>query len=138
MNETTSRNLQFISALLEAILAIPFIGGIIVISSGYTALVVMLILHATTYYFCSRTNRNASGSIIGIVTSLIAWIPIIGWAMHLSTAILLFINSAIKERQLFNYDYPNVGYDLSDPVIKPDIEQSNQQQNEENTIKEDR
>ena len=90
--------LLWITGLAEAFLAIPFLGGGIVVSTGYTALGVMFVLHAITLFFCFREFSPKSGSILGIITSLLAWIPFIGWALHLLTAAVLVITAAMSGR----------------------------------------
>ncbi|WP_159884642.1 hypothetical protein [Paenibacillus puerhi] len=82
-----------ISAILEAILGIPFLGGTIVISMGYSPLGIMFILHVITLALALREQGPKLGSIVGILTSLIAWIPFVGMVMHILTAILLFFTS---------------------------------------------
>lgn len=88
--------LLWITGLAEALLAIPFIGGGFVISTGYTALGVMFVLHAVTLFFCFREYSPKSGSILGIITSLVSWFPLIGWVMHLITAVVLLITAAMS------------------------------------------
>ena len=88
--------LLWITGLAEAFLAIPLIGGGFVISTGYSALGVMFVLHAITLFFCFREYSPKTGSILGIITSLIAWIPGIGWGFHLITAAVLLITAAMS------------------------------------------
>ncbi|MBW7457564.1 hypothetical protein ACFOLF_11390 [Paenibacillus sepulcri] len=96
-----SRVLRFISAILEACLGIPIIGGIFVISMSYSPLIFMFVLHLVTLFFCFRERSGKIGSIVGIVTSLIAWIPIVGMIMHIISAIILLI-SAVGDRSSNN------------------------------------
>jgi hypothetical protein len=91
--------LLWLTGLAEAFLAIPFLGGGIVVSTGYTALGVMFILHVITLFFCFREYSPKSGSILGIITSLVAWFPLIGWAMHLLTAVVLIFSAAMADRR---------------------------------------
>ncbi|MNH41579.1 hypothetical protein D3C79_1031040 [compost metagenome] len=56
----------------------------------------MLILHIITLVFCSQHNKPIAGSILGIVTSLLAWIPVLGMIMHIITAIILLISYSKK------------------------------------------
>lgn len=98
MRMKTSAALLWIAGIAEAFLAIPFIGGGFVISTGYSALGVMFVLHAITLFFCFREFSPKSGPILGLITSLLAWIPLIGWALHLLTAIVLFINASVAGR----------------------------------------
>lgn len=92
--------LLWITGLAELLLAIPFIGGTFVISTGYTALGAMFLLHAVTLFFCFREYTSKSGSILGIITSLVAWIPLIGWAMHLLTAAVLLLAAGISSARV--------------------------------------
>ncbi|GGE01607.1 hypothetical protein [Paenibacillus nasutitermitis] len=89
-----SRVLRFISAILEACLGIPIVGGLFVISMSYSPLMFMFVLHLITLFFCFRERSGKIGSIAGIVTSLLAWIPILGMIMHILSAIILFISAA--------------------------------------------
>ena len=88
--------LLWITGLAEAFLAIPLIGGGFVISTGYSVLGVMFVLHAITLFFCFREYSPKSGSILGIITSAIALIPGIGWVFHLITAAVLLITAAMS------------------------------------------
>lgn len=88
--------LLWITGLAEAFLAIPLIGGGFVISTGYSVLGVMFVLHAITLFFCFREYSPKSGSILGIITSAIAWFPGIGWVFHLITAAVLLITAAMS------------------------------------------
>lgn len=94
---STSRILKWITGGGEAILAIPFIGGLLVISSYYTVLPLMLALHITTLILSNKDGGDTYPSILGIVTSCIAWIPIVGFIMHMITAILLLINAGKRD-----------------------------------------
>ncbi|MBT2584158.1 hypothetical protein J7E21_15505 [Planococcus sp. ISL-109] len=94
----TSVALLWITGLAEAFLAIPFIGGGFVISAGYSPLGVMFVLHAITLFYCFKEYSPKSGSILGIITSTLAWIPLIGWALHLLTAMVLLISAAVSGR----------------------------------------
>ncbi|CAM4368779.1 hypothetical protein L1N85_22685 [Paenibacillus alkaliterrae] len=88
--------LLMITGIFEAVLGIPVLGGAIVLLSGYTLLFVTLVLHIVTLVLCSQNNRPIAGSILGIVTSVLAWIPILGMIMHIATAIVLLIAASKK------------------------------------------
>lgn len=96
MKMKVSIALLWITGLAEALLAIPFIGGSFVLSTGWTALGVMFVLHAITLFFCFREYSPKSGSILGIITSMVAWLPGIGWLMHLLTAAVLLITAGMS------------------------------------------
>ncbi|WP_026691498.1 hypothetical protein [Alteribacter aurantiacus] len=91
---SVSRILKWITGGLEAVLGIPFLGGMIVISLLYTPLVFMLALHIVTLILTKKDGGESTGSILGIITSCIAWIPVVGMVMHILTATFLMINAA--------------------------------------------
>lgn len=96
---SSSRIMKWITGGLEATLAFPVLGAIIVIATGYWALAVMLVLHIITLVMTKKDNGASLGSVLGIITSCIAWIPFVGWFMHLLSAIFLVINAATKDKE---------------------------------------
>jgi hypothetical protein len=91
-----SRILKWVTGGLEAILGIPVLGGIIVIGLSWTPLFVMLVLHIITLVLSKRNNEPIYGSMLGIVTSLVAWIPVVGWILHVLSAIFLMVSAGKK------------------------------------------
>ncbi|WP_411344898.1 hypothetical protein ACE3MZ_02035 [Paenibacillus sp. WLX1005] len=85
--------MKWLTFALEALMAIPLIGGTFVISYGYGPLFIAFILHLITLVLAIRARRSPFGNAIGIVTSAIAWIPVVGWIMHTITAIVLLLES---------------------------------------------
>jgi hypothetical protein len=57
----------------------------------------MLVLHIVTLVISVNEKSGKTGSIVGIITSCIAWIPFVGMIMHLISALLLLIDAAKKE-----------------------------------------
>jgi uncharacterized membrane protein YtjA (UPF0391 family) len=90
--------LLLITAIIEAVLGFPVLGGTLVVLTGYTVLFVMLVLHIVTLVLCSQHNKPIIGSVFGIVTSVLAWIPILGMILHITTAVLLFIAVSKKDQ----------------------------------------
>ncbi|OBZ15626.1 MULTISPECIES: hypothetical protein [Bacillales] len=97
--------LLLVTAIIEAVLGFPVLGGTLVIFSGYTLLFATLVLHIVTLVLCSQHNKPIVGSILGIVTSVLAWIPILGMIMHITTAVFLFI-AVSKKDQHVNPPFP--------------------------------
>lgn len=96
---SAARIMRLVTGAAEAFLGIPIIGALFIISQGYVPLLVMFILHLITYIL-SRNNRSTTaGSILGMITSLIAWIPFVGITMHIISAITLLITGALSERK---------------------------------------
>ncbi|WP_144509331.1 hypothetical protein [Bacillus sp. FJAT-22090] len=92
-----SKVLKWVTGGLEALLGIPILGATIVISFLWIPLLVMLILHITTLVLTKNEGGTITGSVLGIVTSCIAWIPFVGMIMHIISAIFLMIDAAKPE-----------------------------------------
>ncbi|KQL36521.1 hypothetical protein [Psychrobacillus sp. FJAT-21963] len=91
---SSSKVLKWVTGGLEAILGIPILGATIVLSFLWIPLFVMLILHIITLVITNKEGGSTTGSILGIVTSCIAWIPFVGMIMHILTAIFLMIDAS--------------------------------------------
>ncbi len=96
---STSKILKWVSGGLEALLGIPLIGASIIIGFLWFPLVIMLALHIVTLVFTRKEGGSTVGSILGIVTSCIAWIPFVGMIMHILTAIFLMIDAAKSNKE---------------------------------------
>jgi hypothetical protein len=57
----------------------------------------MLVLHIITLVLTKKDGGKTTGSILGIVTSCIAWIPVIGMIMHILSAVFLMIDASKPE-----------------------------------------
>ena len=90
----TTQIWKLVTAIGETILAIPVLGGIIVLSSAWSALGILFALHIVTLIFAVKNNKGKAGSILGIVTNILGWIPILGWILHIASAVLLWIGFA--------------------------------------------
>lgn len=97
MGLSTSRILKWVTGGLEVILGIPVLGGALILSLAWTPLFVMAILHILTLILSVKDNGNKHGSILGIITSVIGWIPFVGMVLHIITAILLMVDAAKKQ-----------------------------------------
>lgn len=101
----TSTTLKWVSGGLEALLGIPILGGTIVMSLLWTPLLLMAILHIVTLIIAIKENEKTHGSILGIVTSVLAWIPFLGMAMHIASAIVLMMDAAKTKNDIHFYDH---------------------------------
>lgn len=81
---------------MEAFLGIPILGGLFVISTGYTPLWVMLAVHIVTLLLSSKENTVRIGSVLGIITACLAWIPVLGMLLHILTAVVLLLNALFE------------------------------------------
>lgn len=91
---SASRVLKWVTGSMEAILGIPLLGATIILGLYWTPLVVMLVLHIITLVLTKKDGGPSTGSILGIVTSCIGWIPLVGMIMHILSAIFLMLNAA--------------------------------------------
>ncbi|SFO90583.1 hypothetical protein [Salibacterium halotolerans] len=90
---------KFITGGFEALLAIPFIGGSIVVFTGYGALGTAFILHLVALAIMFVYRRSKAPNIFGLVTSLLAWIPVVGWIMHVIAAIWLIVDGVSDSKR---------------------------------------
>lgn len=88
-----SKGMKWITGIAEAFLAIPILGGAFIISSGYSVLTTMFVLHAITLILSIKEKQGKGAPILGLITSVVSVIPIVGWFMHGITAIALFISA---------------------------------------------
>lgn len=92
--------LSLLALVLEGTMAIPVLGGTLVIASAYILLIVAFIVHAGVLTVRILDKGKDGGSyvspIFGLVTSVLAWIPFVGFAMHVVTFILYIIDFAKK------------------------------------------
>jgi hypothetical protein len=95
--------MKWITGALEILLGIPVLGAAIVIGGAYVPLGVMLILHIVTLVLSVKNNEVKYGSILGIITSLVAWIPFVGMTLHIITGILLMVSAANPGRPASRY-----------------------------------
>ena len=86
----TSKGLKLASAIVETVLGIPLLGGLIVIGFAWTPLFLALGLHIITLIFSIKQNVSKPGSILGIVTSCVGAIPVVGMIMHIISAVILW------------------------------------------------
>jgi len=89
----TSTLLKWITGGLEVFLGIPIIGGMFIVSLRWAPLWIMLILHIVTLVFSIRENERSHGSILGIITSVVGFVPFVGMVMHIITGIVLLVDA---------------------------------------------
>lgn len=98
MDRDTLKLLKWISAGIEAFLGIPLLGGLIIMATGYTPLFLMLIFHIVLVVFSNKAGVKAGGNVVGIITSVIGFIPFLGMIMHLVTAMVIAVETASQNK----------------------------------------
>jgi hypothetical protein len=111
---TASRILKWVTGVLEAILGIPILGAVIVLSSGWTVLMVMLVLHVITLALSVKNREQYRGSVLGIIGSALGWIPGVGIVMHILSAIFLMITATSDERRKYRTKIEIVEYEQAE------------------------
>ncbi|WP_449355416.1 hypothetical protein ACUL41_05035 [Virgibacillus natechei] len=101
---SVSRILKWVSGGFETLLAIPILGASIIVGLWWTPLLVMLIMHIVTLVMTKRDGGASVGSILGIITSCVGWIPLVGIVMHILSAIFLMINAATPDNKAVTKD----------------------------------
>jgi 1-acyl-sn-glycerol-3-phosphate acyltransferase len=96
---SATRTMKLITGIMEAILAIPVLGAIIIVSNGWMPLIIMLVLHIITLLLAVRVQGPLTGSIVGIVAACLGWIPFVGWILHAAAAIVLLVESFSRRLQ---------------------------------------
>lgn len=81
-----------IAFLYELYLAIPLIGGATVLATGYTALTIAFVIHLIVLIFRLFSGRNKTVPIVAMILTLLAWIPVLGWLIHVIIAVLYLID----------------------------------------------
>jgi predicted branched-subunit amino acid permease len=97
-----SRLLKWITGGIEAFLGIPILGGLIIVGSGWAPLQFMFVLHLITLVVCVIQKEKFHGSVLGLITSVVGYLPFLGMAMHIVTALVLFWDAAKGSRKKRN------------------------------------
>jgi hypothetical protein len=87
-----SKQFKMYSAIGESILGIPVVGGVIVLKLVFVPLAAMFALHIVTLVNCNKEGTDKKGSIMGIITNALGWVPILGMIMHIITAVVLWVS----------------------------------------------
>lgn len=94
------RNLKWLGAAFEAMLGIPVLGGLFIISMGYSPLGFMLVFHIVVLILSiTRLNKVSFGPIVGITASVLGFIPFLGMFLHWVAAIALAIDAFTTTRE---------------------------------------
>ena len=108
------------AALVELVLGFPFFGGLLIISLGWTPLGFALIMHIIILGFAlvAKPREPLAGSIIGIIANSLGIIPILGMLLHLSAALINFIQALSPGIVLMNVDNGTCAKEDDDDVIE--------------------
>ncbi|MEK4291978.1 hypothetical protein [Paenibacillus sp. FSL R5-0914] len=91
------------TCVYEAFLALPVLGGLFIIANGWVPLAVAFLLHAVAIVILQRERKPIVGNVLGTITSILAFIPLLGWIMHGITALVLLVEGISSSRQANRY-----------------------------------
>jgi len=87
------KRLKLAMAIVETLFAIPVLGMMIIVGMIWIPLALALVGHIINLVFSVKGKEKTTGSILGIIASTVGLIPVVGWILHVLTAIFLFIEA---------------------------------------------
>jgi uncharacterized membrane protein len=88
--------LRWAMFLYEGFLAIPILGGWFIIHNHYSPLWIALLLHVFASIIGFKSKQSIVGHASGVVTSILGFIPIVGWILHCVTTVILLVEGIIS------------------------------------------
>lgn len=98
---------KIITIISEGILAVPVLGGSIIVGLLWIPLIVMLFIHILGLIVANIEGKSTTGHILGIITSILGFIPFLGWFLHCITFIVLLTEIISDSKKKDNDFYPN-------------------------------
>ena len=90
------RALFLSAAIIETVLAIPVLGGLIIVGLLWVPLLLALAFHITTLVFAVEAKEKKLGSILGILANTIGIIPGVGMILHILAAVFNYVQTFSK------------------------------------------
>ena len=87
----SSSNLKLIAASFETVLAIPLVGGLLIISSFWLLLALEVIIGIFGVIRANKEKKAKNGHVMQIIAGFVGWVPFLGWLLHLLSAVMLWI-----------------------------------------------
>lgn len=69
------------------------------VANAWAPLGIAFLLHAVAIIILLRERGPIIGNAVGVVTSVVALIPFVGWVMHAITAIILLVEGLSGARR---------------------------------------
>jgi len=83
INWSIVKILVLVMACLELFWGLPVIGGSIIVMLVWIPLIINLIVHIGLLIACIITGEKIAPSVMGIVASVVGFIPFVGMVLHL-------------------------------------------------------
>lgn len=72
-------------------MAIPVISWLIVFTTGFP-IFILLLFHTISLIIAVKSKTKVLGNILGLCASILAIVPVLGWLLHVITAIVLLVD----------------------------------------------
>jgi len=80
-------------AILETIFAIPVLGMVFIVGLVWIPLAIALVGHIIALVFSVKYQTKKTAPIMGIIAATVGLIPIVGWILHILTAIFYYMEA---------------------------------------------
>lgn len=94
-----SNVLKATSGSLELFLSIPVLSWFITVTTGVPVFI-MLVIHTFSLIIATKAGTKIRGNVLGLFASFLAVIPVLGWLLHVITAIVLLKDIFKSKRTL--------------------------------------
>ncbi len=92
MKKMTNVQVAFlVAAIYETFFAIPVLGWILYTGSFSHFVIISLVIHIVALILANQEKVSVAGSMVGILASALAFIPVLGWMLHIVAAILNYL-----------------------------------------------
>ncbi len=85
-----TRPLKVITAIIETLLGVPILSGIALILTMWTPLLIALVLHIIVIVYSCKENKKIRGNVIGLIGSVLGILPVVGFVLHIISAVILW------------------------------------------------
>lgn len=92
-----AKALKWVTFLYEILLSVPLVGGLYVLGKLETifALLIALVLHLAAWLLLKKNDLPVTANQFGLVSSVLGFVPILGWILHSTTVFLLLIEVVV-------------------------------------------
>lgn len=92
--------MKWVTGGLEALWGIPVLGGTLIIGMFWIPLAIMLVFHIVVVVIAYQNGIKAYGNVLGIVTSVVGVIPVVGMILHILSAVFIMVDAANQQKKL--------------------------------------
>ena len=92
--------LKLAGAAMEFFLGIPFLGGLFIVSMGWSPLGFMIVYYVAVLILAIMAGAPKWGPGVGFVVSILAFIPFFGMFLHWLACICLLVDGMTNNRSI--------------------------------------